>query len=271
MKANVPDRAELQMIVARLRQLSDEQGLVQRAYARYAELYQIAPAGRARPEDVQIKFLSQTLYFQPGVAARVPAYITTAMELSVPGQNYGTYCRFTNLDGSYRDDVMVWVSTMVCHLMPDYGACNPIEPVELSNVPVEVQDIFPRLALFAHDQHFIEQAMERCSHWFQHHPAWHHHYPLALGEDAMKTGYRWFQEWPDWYHHYQPVSFNGPEIRMAFDRQTLCFHHAVYASPYIETHLNVYASGYEVGSYCLATTFDGQVVEDGSGRMPEPF
>lgn len=268
---NVPDLTELKEIVVRLRQLSDVQGLLQQAYAGYAEWYQVAPKELARPEDVQINFQLQTLYFQPGVVTQLPAYITTTMELSVPSEDYGRYSLFTNLDGSYRDDVMVWASVIVCSPQPDYGVDSPIEPVELRDVPAEIQDIFPQLALVARDQQLVDRATQHCIQWFQQHLTWYQHYPLSLAEEAIEKGYRWFHEWPTWYQRYTALSLRDSEVRMAFYRQVLCFNHAVYMHPHIKTYLNVYAGGYEVGSYCLATTLDGKVDETLSGIVPAPF
>jgi hypothetical protein len=269
---DLPDMAEQEAIVARLRQLSSEQRLIEQACARYPEWYQIAPKGLPDPQKVQITFRLQTLYFQPGVSIRLPAYITTTVQLYVPHQDFGLYSLFTNLDGSYRDDVMVWTTvTNLYAPWEDYGVVRPIEPVELRNVPVALQDIFPKLAHLAQAQQLVERATERCSVWFQRHPLWYQHYPLSLAEDAIKNEVRWFREYPRWYEYYPAIAWKESQVRIAFAKQVLCFNHARYPFPHLKTYLNVYAGGYEIGAYCLVTHLDGTVDEDLSMIVPYPF
>jgi hypothetical protein len=269
---DLPDMEEREAIVARLRQLSSEQSLIEQACARYPEWYQIAPEGLPEPQNVQITFRLQTLYFQPGVSIRLPAYITTMVELYVPQQDFGLYSLFTNLDGSYRDDVMTWASVTNQYApWKDYGVINSIEPVELRNVPAALQDIFPKLARLAQAQRLVEQAIERCSAWFQHHPKWHERYPLSLAEGVIKKEVHWFHEYPHWYEHYPAIAWKEFQVRIAFAKQILCFNHAHYPFPHLKTYLNVYAGGYEIGAYCLVTHLDGTVNEDLSMIVPYPF
>jgi hypothetical protein len=51
----------------------------------------------------------------------------------------------------------------------------------------------------------------------------------------------------------------------------LCIQHAQFRSPHILTKLGVFAGGYEIGEYCLATEATGTVIEGLSGIFPIPF
>jgi hypothetical protein len=226
--------------------------------------------GRPSPDATRISFRQQTLYFQPGASTRLPAYITTTVELSADQDDLGIYSLFTNLDGTYRDDTMVWASVLVYLLEVDYNVCSTLEPVELRNVPVEMQNIFPKLANLAHFWKLVEQATERCLAWFRLRPDWHQHYPLSLVEEKVKKNVRWFENNPLWYKRYPAISF-GPDVRVYFDRQVLCFQHAKEIPSHLRTYLNVAASGYEIGSYCLVTNLDGTIDDEASMFVPYPF
>ncbi|EFH79975.1 hypothetical protein Krac_0507 [Ktedonobacter racemifer DSM 44963] len=82
----------------------------------------------------------------------------------------------------------------------------------------------------------------------------------------------WFHDHPIWFQGYPSVPFpNGHEVRIGFDRQLLCFNHAEFLFPHILTKLDVFAGGYEIGEYCLATDVNGTVIEGLSGIFPFPF
>lgn len=190
---NTPDMNEREEIVKRLQRLSARQRLIEQAYTGYAHWYQVAPKDLAPPQDVGMTFRLQTLYFQPGVATRLPAYITTTVELTPFQGGFGLYSLFTNVDGSYRDDVLLWASLPATYgFQRDYGIVEPPEPVELRNVPKQMQDIFPRLTLLAQDQQLVRRAVERCSLWFQRHPDWYLQYPLSLTEEGIKKDFPGF-------------------------------------------------------------------------------
>ncbi|GCE25192.1 hypothetical protein KDA_06760 [Dictyobacter alpinus] len=83
---------------------------------------------------------------------------------------------------------------------------------------------------------------------------------------------RWFHDHPTWFQGYPMAPFpNGHEVRTGFNRQFLCFKHAEFRLPHILTKLDVFAGGYEIGEYCLATDLNGTVIESLSGVFPTPF
>jgi hypothetical protein len=134
-----------------------------------------------------------------------------------------------------------------------------------------MQDIFPKLANLAHSWKLVEQATDRCLAWFRSRSDWHQHYPLSLVEEKVKKKVRWFENNPLWYERYPPIPF-GADVRVYFAGQILCFQHAKEEIPaHLRTYLNVAASGYEIGSYCLVTNLDGTTDEDASMFVPYPF
>ena len=105
--------------------------------------------------------------------------------------------------------------------------------------------------------------------WFEEHPLWFQQYPQSLVEEGTHPHRRWFQDHPTWFQGYPAVPFpNGHEVRIGFDRQLLCFQHVQSRSPHILTKLDVFAGGYAIGEYCLATELTGTVIEDLSGIFP---
>lgn len=263
--------AEIENIVTRLQYMSSQQKLIEQSYSGYAEWYKVAPEGLPHPNNVQINFRLQTLYFQPGAMVHLPAYITTTMELNVLQEDFGIYSLFTNLDGSYRDDVMIWASATIYTPWKDYGTTKPIEPIELRNVPVEMQDIFPKLVNLSREQQLIDRASTYCSTWFKKHHDWYQRYPMSLAEEGIKKGLEWFRKYPLWYQQYPKGLFKTSEVRIDVEKQVLCFNHMKYMYPHIKTYLNIYSGGYEIGSFCLVTNVDGTVDEDLSMIVPYPF
>lgn len=262
----------VQDIVERLIHLSESQRLIEVAKGGYAGWYvNESDEMPYKPEEVQMVFLRQTLYFQPG-SVQLNPYIATALKMFAQDQEFGYYRRITHLDGTVEDDYIVWGEPLFYELPDDHGDTNPIEPIDtLVGVPENMQDIFPRLSHLAKQQELLQRAERRCAAWFQEHPLWFQRYPQSLVEEANPNR-RWFYDHPTWIQGYPAVPFpNGHEVRISFDRQLLCFHRADFRFPHILTKLDVFAGGYEIGEYCLATDLNGTVIEDLSGIFPIPF
>lgn len=262
----------MQDIVERLVLLSESQRLIEEAKGGYAGWYANESNEMPyKPEEVQMEFWRQTLYFQPGVYVQLKPYIATALKMFAQGQEFGYYRCITNLDGTVDDDYIGWGEPLFYQLQDDHRDTSPIEPIDTSvGVPENMRDIFPRLSHLAKEQELLQRAEERCAVWFQEHPLWFQQYPQSLVEEANLN--RWFHDHPTWFQGYPAVLFpNGHEVRTGFDRQFLCFNHAELQLPHILTKLDVFAGGYEIGEYCLATDLKGRIIEDLSGVFPIPF
>lgn len=238
----------MQDIVERLVCLSKSQRLIEEAKGGYAGWYaNESDEMPYKPEEVQMEFWRQTLYFQPGSYVQLRPYIATALKMVVQDQEFGYYRLITSLDGTVDDDYIGWGEPLFYQLPDDHGEMNPIESIDTSvGVPENMRDMFPKLSHLAKQQELLQRAERRCAAWFQEHPLWFQGYPA--------------------------VPFpNGHEVRTGFDRQLLCFHHAEFRFPHILTKLEVFAGGYKIGEYCLATDLNGTVLEGLSGIFPFPF
>ncbi len=268
--------AAIQDMVERLVLLSASQKLIEEAQGGYALWYKNERDDMPyTPEEVQMVFWRQTLYFQPGsreVQALRP-YIATAFKMVAQDQEFGHYRLITCLDGTVEDDYLVWGEPLFYELPDDHAETNPIHPIDTSvGVPEHLRDIFPRLSHLSTQQRLLQRAEQRCATWFEEHPLWFQQYPQSLVEEGTHPHRRWFQDHPTWFQGYPAVPFpNGHEVRISFDRQLLCFHHAQSRSPHLLTKLDVFAGGYVIGEYCLATEGTGTVIEDLSGIFPFPF
>lgn len=265
----------VQDILERLLLLCESQSLVERAKRGYAGWYaNEAEEMPYKPEEVQMEFWKQTLYFQPGFSVSLNPSITTAFKMMVHHQEFGYYSLFTLLDGTVDDDSIGWGEPLFYELLDDPGPVEPIAPEPLNNftgVPEHLRDIFPRLSQLAQQQRLLQRAEMSCAIWFRNHPTWSEQYPQSLVE-LPNPHSKWFQDHPTWFRGYPVVSFPGNcEVRTSFDKQQLCFKDAEARPPYILTTLNVFAGGYEIGEYYLATYLNGAVVEDVSGILPFPF
>jgi hypothetical protein len=264
----------LQAIVERLVLLSESQKLIEEAKGGYAGWYaNESDEMPHKPEDVQMEFWRQTLYFQPGSHIQLKPYIDTALKMVVQDQEFGYYRLITSLDGAVDDDYIVWGEPLFYQFPDDHRDTNPIGPIDTSvGIPENMRDMFPRLSHLAKQQKLLQRAERRCAAWFQEHPLWFQQYPQSLVEEGTNPNRRWFHDHPIWFQGYPSVPFpNGHEVRIGFDRQLLCFNHAEFLSPHILTTLDVFAGGYEIGEYCLATDVNGTVIEDLSGIFPFPF
>lgn len=263
----------MQDIVERLLILSQSQRLIEHAQGGYALWYaNESDEMPYKPEEVQMAFWRQTLYFQPGSRVQLKPYIDTALKMVAQGQEFGYYRLITSLDGTVDDDYLVWGEPLLYELLDDHGDTSQVESIDTSvGVPANMRDLFPQLSHLAKQQELLQRAEQRCAQWFQERPLWFQHYPQSLVEESNPNT-KWFHDHPTWFQGYPAVPFpNGHEVRTGFDRQLLCFRRAEFQLPHILTKFDVFAGGYEIGEYCLATDLKGTVIEDLSGAFPIPF
>lgn len=263
----------MQDIVERLVRLSESQRLIEEAKGGYAGWYaNESDEMPYKPEEVQMEFWRQLLYFQPGIRVQLKPYIATALKMVVQDQEFGYYRLITNLDGTVDDDYIGWGEPLFYQFPDDHGDMGTIEPIDTSvGVPENMRDIFPRLSHLAKQQELLQQAEKRCTEWFQRHPLCFQQYPQSLVEKSNPNT-KWFHDHPTWFQGYSAGLFpKVHEVRTGFDRQLLCFNHAEFPIPHILTKLDVFAGGYEIGEYCLATDLKGTIIEGLSGIFPFPF
>jgi len=263
----------VQDIVERLLLLSKSQRLIEHAKGGYALWYaNESDEMPYEPEEVQMAFWRQILYFQPGSRVQLKPYIDTAFKMVVQSQEFGYYRLITSLDGVVDDDYLVWGEPLFYQLLDDHGDTGTIEPIDTSiGVPANMRDMFPRLSHLAKLQELLQRAEQRCAQCLQERPLWFQQYPQSLVEEPHPNT-KWFRDHPTWFQGYPVVPFpNGHEIRTVFGRQLLCFHYAEFRLPHILTKLDVFAGGYEIGEYCLATDLKGTVIEGLSEAFPIPF
>lgn len=192
--------AAIQASVERLVLLSASQQLLDHAQGGYALYYANEPDEMPyQPEEVQMIFWRQTLYFQPGnreVQASRP-YIDTALKMVAQDHEFGRYGLITSLDGTVEDDYIVWGEPLFYELPDDHAETNPIDPIDTSEgVPEHLRDLFPRLAHLSKQQGLLQRAERRCATWFEEHPLWFQQYPQSLVEEGTNPHRRWFQDHP---------------------------------------------------------------------------
>ena len=263
-----------QEVVSQLSVLSEKYCWIEHAGNGYALWYENEADDMPYPPDkVQMRFEKQSLRFSryPYLGS-IPPYVTTKMSLIVAGKEFGYYLLHNHLDGTTIDDSIGWGEPKFYELPDSPDTINDEQDINVQLVPTDLQWIFKVLEEQVHEQKLIEQARSRCRQWFVDHPRWYEGYPQSLTIDVPDDHVLWFIDHPRWYEGY-PVntkftSYN-PETR--FSRHDFCFRHAAYSFSFMLTKMDIFADGYEIGSYYLATRSDGSCIEQLTGILPFPF
>lgn len=274
--------AQVNHITERLVVVTQTQHLIEKAETGYFDYYQDrVKQGYTQseyipytPNEIQMQFWRQILYFRCGLFAGphdAHPYVDTSMYMFASNRYFGEYSLFTFLDGSDDDDLINWRmrSTKVLPEVSDW----PEYPVDdFDEVPDDLREIFPLLNVIVETQKLEQLAEQRCVQWFTQHPDWDQNYPQSLLETPHPREV-WFREHPNWFQMYpkRPFPPKRHKITIGFNRLLFCFNHSEYPNPHFLTRLRIYAGKYEIGGYTLATSGDGEVIEELSGIYPYPY